>query len=354
METYSQILERMQENFKNMSGFSADDASDIGIRLKVLAGEIFSLNANVEWLKNQMFANTATGEQLDLHAEQRGIFRKEAVRATGILTFSREEALDYDVEIPSGTICSTTDVDGVHFETKDNAVLKAGELSVSVAAQSVEGGKNKNVLANKITLLVTPPAGITSVNNDEDFTNGVDEETDDELRKRILESYKNVSNGTNIAFYKSEALKYNGVYSANVVPLVRGKGTVDIYVAGKGKLLSSSLIDEIQSGIEDLREVNVDIKVKSPTLVEVNTPLNIVLKDGYLFSEVQERCLEVINEYYESLSIGEQVIFAAIGRKIFDIDGVKNYYFSSTVDYDKFIDVDELAVLGTVTVNQSF
>ena len=57
METYNEILERMKENFLELSGFLPDDASDLGIRLRVLAGEIFSLNNNVQWLKNQMFAN---------------------------------------------------------------------------------------------------------------------------------------------------------------------------------------------------------------------------------------------------------------------------------------------------------
>lgn len=352
METYNEILERMKENFLELSGFLPDDASDLGIRLRVLAGEIFSLNNNVQWLKNQMFANTAVGNQLELHAEQRGLSRKSAVKSLGTLTFSREEALDYDVEIPEGTICATADVDGVRFETLQDAVLCAGDLSVNVNARSLDGGKDKNVLANKITVMVTPPAGITSVNNSAAFTGGVDEETDAELRSRILESYKNISNGTNIAFYKNEVLKYDGVYSVSVVPIARGVGTVDIYVAGKGELLSNSLINTIQNGIDELREINLDIQVKSPTLVTVNTPVSIEIEDGYLFSEVREECLSVIDDYYKSLSIGQQVIFAAIGDRIFNINGVKNYSFGSTVDFDKEIDVDELAVKGTVVVQQ--
>lgn len=43
METYESVLKRMQGRFAELSGFSADDASDIGIRLKVLAGEVYSL-----------------------------------------------------------------------------------------------------------------------------------------------------------------------------------------------------------------------------------------------------------------------------------------------------------------------
>lgn len=87
METYDTILKRMQEKFQSLSGYSADDASDIGIRLKVLAGEIFSMQSYAEWLKRQMFVQTAGGEQLDYHAGQRGLSRKAAQFAQGVLLF---------------------------------------------------------------------------------------------------------------------------------------------------------------------------------------------------------------------------------------------------------------------------
>ncbi len=46
-ETYESILSRMQDRFQELAGFPADDASDIGIRLKVLAGELFSACTNL-------------------------------------------------------------------------------------------------------------------------------------------------------------------------------------------------------------------------------------------------------------------------------------------------------------------
>ena len=65
METYDAILARMKEKFQELSGFSADDASDVGIRMKVLAGEVFSLWNGLEWLKRQAFPATAMGEYLE-------------------------------------------------------------------------------------------------------------------------------------------------------------------------------------------------------------------------------------------------------------------------------------------------
>ena len=65
METYGEILARMKAKFAELSGATVNDDSDVGIRMKVLAGEVLSLQSNAQWLKNQMFAQTASGVQLD-------------------------------------------------------------------------------------------------------------------------------------------------------------------------------------------------------------------------------------------------------------------------------------------------
>lgn len=353
MESYEEILSRMKEEFENLSGFNPDEASDIGIRLKVLAGEIFALSANVEWLKNQMFTKTATGEYLDLHASERGLARKEAKKAKGTLTFSRSSTLDYDVEIPQGTVCSLSGTEGIRYVTTEEATLTAGNLTVEVPAESELGGNDKNTGQDTIVVMVTPPVGITSVTNESAFTGGTNAESDDVLRERILESYRNISNGSNKAFYKEEVLKYDGIHSASVIPTARGTGTVDIYVAGKGELASADLISTIQSDISNLRELNLDVQVKSPTLVNVDVIMSITLKSGYVFSEVRSECQNVINEFFDNLSIGKQVIFAAMGHKIFEIEGIKNYSFNAGSDIDQLIDNDELAVLGTLSISES-
>lgn len=233
-ETYESILSRMQGRFQELAGFPADDASDIGIRLKVLAGELFSACTNLDWLKRQVFPQTAQGVQLDYHAQQRGIQRKSAVRSQGTLEFSREAALLYDVTIPEGTVCAVSQEEGLRFVTTRKGILKAGDFSVSVPAASEEGGAQANAAAETIKVLVTPPPGVTAVTNRDAFTGGADGESDEELRERVLESCRNIPNGTNSAFYREFALQYEGVYSAAVSPRARGTGTVDVYVASRG------------------------------------------------------------------------------------------------------------------------
>ena len=61
MESYNAIFERMKENYEERAGFSISDESDIAIRLRVLAGEIFKQQQNEDFILRQMFPLTATG-----------------------------------------------------------------------------------------------------------------------------------------------------------------------------------------------------------------------------------------------------------------------------------------------------
>ena len=350
MQTYEEILERMENKFSELAGFDANEASDIGIRLKVLAAEIFSAYTSLDWIKTQMFPQTASGEQLDLHAQQRGLTRKAAYKARGNLVFSTTLNAMYDLSIPKGTICSTAGVDGVRYVTTEDAVLVAGgNGTVTVPAEAEEGGTKGNTSTNTITVLVTPPRRIVGVTNTEAFTGGSECESDEELRQRIQLSYSNMPNGTNEGFYKDFVLRYEDVHSVSVVPRANGVGTVDVYVAGKGTTLSSSIKKEIEDALNEIKEINVDVNVKDPSLSPADIMVYIYIKDGYVFDDVKAACIDSIEEYFNSLSIGQKMWVSAMGNAIYNTEGVLSYKFDSSM-IDKNVTQTQLAVPGTYSI----
>ena len=125
METYEAIYERMKERYEQECGAEFDSASDIAIRLRVLAGEIYNMQTSVEWLKRQLFPSTAAGTFLDRFAEQRGLTRREAVKAHGNLRFSIGQARVTSVTIPRGTTVNTNDENPVVVCTTEDAVIEA-------------------------------------------------------------------------------------------------------------------------------------------------------------------------------------------------------------------------------------
>lgn len=100
MITYDEIYNRMKSEFSAKSKYDFDEASDAAIRMRVLAGEIFNAMTNIEWLKNQMFVATASGEYLDYFASQRGLERKQAQKAQGEITFFINEPVENSIFIP--------------------------------------------------------------------------------------------------------------------------------------------------------------------------------------------------------------------------------------------------------------
>lgn len=352
METYETILARMKSKFSSLAGFEADDASDIGIRLKVLAGEIYSLCNAMDWLKRQAFPQTAQGEQLDIHAVQRGLKRKQAVAAAGTLTFSRKTALWYDLQIPTGTVCSTIGDNPVRFITTQAAVLKTQQLSVTVPAQAQEGGRNGNAAVNTVTGMVTPPAGIETVANSVPFTGGADGETDDELRARLLQSYAAISNGTNAQFYREYALKHEGIQSVTVKPRAEGSGTVALYLAAKSAAPGAAVISQIQTELNRLREINVDIKVYPATIVELQILVYIKPENNCTIDAAKQAAIAAVQDYFSTLSVGEPVILARVGKAILNTGMVKNYLFDPTTIADTAVKDTELAVANPIWVEE--
>lgn len=350
MESYDSVLERMQQTFSGMAGFSADDASDLGIRLKVLAGEVYSLLSAVEWLKEQMFPQTAQQEYLELHAGQRGLSRKGAAASSGVLVFGRSSVLPYEVLIPKGTVCAAAGETGPRFITAEDAVLAAGERTIQVRAVSQQGGKEANAAAGSITLLLTPPAGVETVTNPQAFAGGAEEETDEELRHRLLKSYDAVPNGTNAEFYRSYVAQFDGVHSVGVQPRANGSGTVAVYVAGRGSDAPEELLQNIQEKLNTLREVNVEVTVHPAQLVSVPIRLFIDPAPGCTLQAATQQALLDIHAYFESLSIGEPVLLAQLGKRVLESGLVQNYQFDSVLSEDTTMQVSQRAVAAPVYV----
>lgn len=332
-QTYQQILERMEAAFAAQAGFVPDDASDIGIRFKVLAGEIFNLYSGMQWLGRQVFPQTAFGEYLEMHAAQKGLTRREETVASGTLTFRREKALTYPLAIPKGTICALASDPAIRFVTTEAAELEAFSFSVAVPAVSEHGGAQYNVAAGTITQMVTPPVGLETVTNESAFSGGADDETDEQLRKRLLLLFQNQSNGTNKAFYTDFAMRYDGVYSANTVARTDQTDGVTVYICGKDGSVPSELRTKIQTDLNAAKEVNVSVTVLDAEEKAVNFACYIQPAAPYRLADVIDQCEAIVKSYIGELHIGESFVVAQVLQRMMSAGLVANYkLYSYTTD----------------------
>ena len=349
MVTYDEIYERMKSEYVTQSGVDFDEASDVAIRMRILAGEIYNMSTNTEWLKNQMFISTASGEFLDYFASQRGIQRKPAQKAQGEITFFISEPQDTDIYIPVGTTVATSDAVPVRFVTTEEEYIKAGGTLKSVAAEAEKAGSNGNTLIETVNIMVDVPAEVEYAYNREAFVGGCDEESDDDLRKRIKDSLLVPSNGTNAAYYKKLALTVPGITKAGVVAKMRGTGTVNVFVSNGSSAPAETAIAEAQALISENRELNVDVEVLAAqnTLVDLEVEVNI--KDGYKSDDVKQMCADCFNAYLDEIEIGGTLYLAELGKRFMNTGGVQSYVFSPMME-DFQASGSQCLTAGTVNV----
>ncbi len=345
MEELRAIYERMRAAFAKETGFVPNDGCDMMVRLYALAAEVQSLLAQADWVLDQSFPQTAQGQYLDYHAETRALTRLPAARATGVLRFSAPSAAVTDYEIEAGSVAMTTG--GVRFETTEKATLRKGETSVDVPARAVEAGAHGNAIAGAVHVMSVYPVGITHCENPEAFSGGSDEESDEKLRERVLESYRRLPNGANAAFYEQEAMRFPNVAAAKAVGRARGIGTVDVYVSTHGGAPGEELLGEISTALQKKREIAVDVAVKVPAEKRIDVTAALEAEQGWTMREITDAALEALQAYFTGERLGEPVYRAKLASILYSVPGVKNYHLLAPAE-DVAVDATELPVLGEV------
>ena len=287
MKTVEEIYQELLEDFSKRIGRDVSHSCDLAVRLYAVAAQVQALYAQMDWVQRQSFPQTAQGIYLDYHAQTRALERRDAVKATGTMRFSVRTAPQEALSIPAGTVC--LNAAGVRYETVQETALAAGETFVDAPAQAVEAGAAGNTAADTVLFLSAPPAGIVSCSNSTAFAGGEDEEDDESLRERILDSYQRLPNGANAAFYETEAMLYPGVAAARAVGRARGIGTVDVYVATTAGVPEEALLREIQADLERKREIAVDVQVKAPATKAVDIAVGVQVGTGETLETAKKR-----------------------------------------------------------------
>lgn len=349
MRTTETIYQEMLAAYAKRRGGQLEEDCELAVRLWAAAAQIQALEAQAEWVLGQSFPQTAAGVYLDRHAAVRNMTRQGASKAVGSLTFTLANAQTGAVSIETGTVCMTEGA--VRFRTTEDGMIPAGELSVTVAAEAVEPGSGGNVGTGAVHVLTACPVAVQSVTNGAAFTGGLSEETDEELRQRVLDSFQRLPNGANAAWYEQTACRHEGVAAAKAVGKARGMGTVDVYAAAPGGTPSAALLAELQAEFQKSREIAVDVQVKAPTTQAVNVAVTVEVEEGADFAGVKAEAETMLADFFSGKLLGKAVTLAELGSRIYALPGVKNYHITAPAA-DVAADDTVLPVLGTVSVTE--
>lgn len=176
---------------------------------------------------------TATDEWLDTWAAFKRVFRKDAT-AAGYAGTSYVQILNCTpgTDLPAGTQVNRGDAFS-YTTTADATVASNGVVTAPILA-TVSGASGNAAAGVALTLNVSI-AGITSAGvASTAITGGADQETDDDLRTRMLFAYANPPAGGSATDYITWALAVPGVTRAWDLPNGAGAGTVIVYTMFDG------------------------------------------------------------------------------------------------------------------------
>lgn len=349
MKTVDEIYREMLAVFTRETGMTLHESSEMAVRFYALAAQIYGLYQQNQWTLAQCFPQTAMGDYLEYHAKLRGLTRNSGVCAQGTLRFSVSEAQSHPLSIPVGTVCMTAGL--VRFETTQEEVLAAGSLFVDVPATAVEVGTCGNVPEGMVRVMSVAPLGITSCTNPTAFTGGAEQEEDERLRARILDTYQRMPNGANAAYYEREALSFSQVAAVNVIGRSRGIGTVDVVIASPSGEPSTELLETVKEHLNQQREIAVDLQVLAPTKYPVDLQIQIAVQNGENFASVKEEVEHCLTSYFDGKILGQALLRAKLGELVYALDGVKNYQILSPTQ-DVAIRAGQLPVLQSLSVEE--
>lgn len=330
-KSHEEIVEEMLLDFANELGVdSISNASDIAIKSKVYAAQIEGIYYNQQYVLRQAFPQTAINKGLENHGYIYDVERKASRKANGRIVVGRKSIAAEDIFIPKGTMYSTDiEMYGILITgiTIEDAILKAGELEVTIPGEVIEPGKAGNVSIGGFIVLNNPPVGIEYVKNDEEFKNGTDEEDDELYRERILYKTRKPGTSGNPSHYEQWALEVTGVGAAKAFRVWDGKGTVKVVICDSNrKGAGENLVSETFNYIETQRPVGVVLTVTSAQEKVINISANIRLANGYTIHEVFEKFKEDITEHFKSIAFKDSYIsYARIGSMLLDTKGVGDY-----------------------------
>ena len=345
--TLEEIYQELAAQFQARTGRTAGSSSELAVRFYAVAAQIYGLYLQAEWTKRQCFPQTAQGEELDKHAQLRGIVRRQAVPAAGTVRFYVDQARETDTEVPEGTVCMTAG--GVRFLTDQAGTVPRGELYADLPVTAAVAGETGNVPQGSVIYMALPPTGIAACVNPEDLSGGQETEEDAALRERVMATFRRLANGANSAFYRQAAMAFDGVSAVAVLPQSRGVGTVDIVAASRRGVPDSTLLAALQDYFEQVREIAVDVKVLAPTVKTVDVTVKLWTAEGEDYDAVAQAVRERLKGWFTGERLGQSLLRAELTTLAFGVPGVANCAVTAP-ETDLTVGSDELPALGTLTI----
>lgn len=328
-----------------------------------------SLTIEMMNIIREAYIQTATGEFLDYKAQEKGTARILASNAEVSAVFLDDTGSNVSVEV--GDRFATISAEPVFFMIKQVTGLGSAIL-VAETAGTVGNGYIGQLLP------VTPNDNIATAMIKSITVPARDDESDDDLRERLLLANSSIRYGGNVADYVTMTSALNGVGAVQAYPAWNGGGTVRLVILNNNfDAPSPELIDEVKQAIDPqdltgsgygLAPIGHTVTVASPTVKTVSVALKIVTNSATSVDSLTATINKTLSDYFLGLrkkwdvatNVDEYsvtVYRAALIGELIKIDGIVNIESIKLNDSENDVALEftnqlqELPILGEVTIN---
>lgn len=346
------------------------DTREGSIIYDALAPACYQLATFTMELRNSMLESyvvSATGEYLDLRAEEAGVVRIPATPAVVTVTFTSSGGQPYDVDI--GSRFSSIGDEPIYYavteKVNDGVYRLTAEESGSVGNEYVGvllPLDNFNDFGQALLTEITVPAR--------------DDETDDSLRARVIAEKGVGAFGGNIEDYTRMITDLDGVGGVQVYPAWQGGGTVLLSIVNNVfEVPSQELVSEVQEAIDPaidgsgvgLAPIGHKVTVRGPVQKVIDVSFYMNVESGANQTAIFDEAKTVIENYF--LSVRQRwsnrgdtgyetwIYRSQITSAILSIQGVANAAGIKLNGKDEDVKIEltsekqELPILGKVSLS---
>lgn len=278
-----------------------------------------------------------------------GFELKLSKTATGFVNVSFKEPLPSPIVFPKGTMfCTSATYGYIYFNSTEEVTAPKNSTGVSVPIIAKSTGQGGNIPKGAITTIVTTNVFIKEVNNPEPISNGRNEETSSERKKRFQDYIKTLARGTRDAILYG-TLEVEGVAGAWVDD--NYIGYVKLYAHDSNGELSEELRINIKKNLDNYRAAGIEVDVLPIVKRPTNLSIELVIDNDYdveVYKElIKNQLRRFLNEFTVSKDLFLSDIIHSLKLSFEDIIinvNVKNFK-------DILIGDNELIRAGEITVD---
>lgn len=346
-ETYEHIMNEMISHVSDT--LDKREGSIIFDALAPAAKKLEQAYIELDKTLDRAFVDTATGDDLELRTKEQGVERKPALKTVRFLQC-----------LGSGGRIFTGDrflIGDIYFRSVQDLTLP-GVLKIE---SELVGGQTVPDL-NDAVLSVQGIPGLERaflVPNNEDF-NGVDAESDDDLRNRYYATVRRNAGSGNISDYVFWCSEVPGAGRVIVEPLWNGRGTVRlILLDSDGNPASPGLITDVKEYIDPIdgegmgrAPIGASVTVVSASPLAVNVTATLELDGSRLVTDILPDFISALSDYFRKLTLSKatELVYNKVGAMLLGVNGLMDYsnLTINGLSTNVAIATSEIPVVGTV------